>query len=73
MRRDAKYVANEIGKSENWVKRHARELPHHRAGQTYYWTDDDIRALHDQLRVRPEAPQDGALRPVGASGSRRSA
>lgn len=64
MRRDAKYVAEQIGKTTNWVKRHARELPHHRAGQTYYWTDEDVRELLDAQRVRPNAPRDGGLRPI---------
>lgn len=69
----AAQVADKIGKTENWVKRNARHLPHSRAGQTYYWDDEDLRALREALRVRPASPaaDDASLRPIAAG--RRSA
>lgn len=58
MRHDAAFVAREIGKSEKWVKAaaRAREIPHSRAGRTYYWDDEDLRAVKEHLRFRPAAP-----------------
>jgi hypothetical protein len=66
MNRNAGYVAREIGKTENWVKRNANRYPHHRAGKSYFWTDDDIADMLTAMRVRPDAPADdgGALRPI---------
>lgn len=67
MNHDAEYVARQIGKTPNWLKRNAPRLPHSRAGKTYFWTDEDIRDLFAALRVRPDAEaDDGALRPVGS-------
>jgi hypothetical protein len=53
----AAHVANVIGKTENWVKRNAPRLPHHRAGKTYFWTDEDLADLLAQLRQRPNEPR----------------
>jgi hypothetical protein len=55
----AAHVAAVIGKTENWVKRNAPRLPHHRAGKTYFWTDEDIVAILAALQYRPEIPQSG--------------
>lgn len=52
--RNAAYVAQQIGKTEHWVKRNQARLPHHRAGKTYYWTDEDIADILTAQRVRPE-------------------
>lgn len=66
-RHDAAYVAHQIGKTENWLKRHAQSLPHSRAGKTYFWTDEDLRDLFNALRQRPDSVnEDGELRPVGS-------
>lgn len=65
MNRNAAYVAHQIGKTENWVKRNAARYPHHRAGKSYFWTDDDITDMLAAMRVRPAAiDDDGALRPI---------
>lgn len=72
MMHDAIYVARQIGKTPNWVKRHARALPHHKVGRDYMWTDEDIADILAATRVRP-APlehNDGELRPM--SGRRAS-
>lgn len=67
MNHDAAYVARQIGKTETWLKRHARSLPHSRAGKTYFWTDEDLRDLFNALRHRPETDaDDGELRPLGS-------
>jgi hypothetical protein len=58
-RHDAATVAREIGKTENWVKRNARRYPHHRAGITYFWTDEDIVAMLKQMEHRPDAVSTG--------------
>jgi hypothetical protein len=73
MRHDAAYVAREIGKTTQWVKRQARagNLPHSRAGRTYYWDDEDLRAAKDSLRVRPD--QRPAVDPMRPIPSRRRA
>lgn len=67
MRHDVAYVAKEIGKTENWLRRNAPRLPHSRAGRTYFWDDADLAALREALRVRP-ARSVGAdpMRPVPA-------
>lgn len=73
MNHDFAYVANKIGKSENWVKRHAPQLPHHKFGRSYAFDDEDIAEIIEQAKVRPApriASTDGELRP---SGYRRSA
>jgi hypothetical protein len=59
-------VASRIGKTERWVKRHARELPHHRFGRTYVFSDQDVADILAAHRHAPEpaAPAD-ELRPVG--------
>ena len=62
-RYDARQVADKLGKSENWVKRNAHRLPHSRAGKTYFWTDEDLRALFAFLSHRPTQETDG-LRPL---------
>lgn len=67
MRHDAAYVAREIGKTEQWVKREARagKLPHSRAGRSYYWDDEDLRAVREALRVRPDQrPAVDPMRPI---------
>jgi hypothetical protein len=68
---DRVYVAKVIGKTPNWVLRHAHELPHSRAGQTYFWTDADIADLLDHLKVRPSAARPNGPRPI--TGQRRTA
>lgn len=68
MNRNAAHVAREIGKTENWVKRNAHRYPHHRAGQTYFWTDEDIAEMLTAMRVRPNTPTGSAdsLKPLGS-------
>lgn len=70
-RHDAAAVAKAIGKTPNWVRRNAHRLPHSRAGQTYFWTDDDLRDLLEFLKVRPvaAAPSRG---PQPITGTRRA-
>jgi hypothetical protein len=71
-RHTAAQVGDTIGKTEHWVKRNAARLPHHRAGQTYYWTDDDIADILAAQRVRPEGEHTpGAPKPF--TGRRRTA
>lgn len=62
----AAFVARQIGKTENWVKRNARRLPHHKVGRDYMFTDEDIADYLSATRVRPAVPvvDDGSLRPV---------
>jgi hypothetical protein len=75
MRHDAAYVARELGKTELWVKRQARagKLPHSRAGQSYFWDDEDLRAVKESLRVRPSvAPASDPLRPIPSRSRRAS-
>lgn len=59
-------VADKIGKTPNWVRRNAHRLPHSKAGRTYYWDDEDLRALREFLRCRPgqAASSDASLRPL---------
>lgn len=72
-RHDMAYVAREIGKSQQWLRRNVRRLPHSKAGQTYFWDDADLAALREYLRVRPDtSPAGDGLRPV-PSRRRRSA
>lgn len=61
-------VADLIGKTENWVKRNAHRLPHHRFGQTYSFLDDDVTEILAAARVRSSGDDD--MRPIPA---RRSA
>jgi len=67
MRHDAAFVARELGKSPTWVIRQARQgkIPHSRAGRDYFWDDEDLRAVREALRVRPESrPVTDPLRPI---------
>lgn len=71
-RHEVPEVAALIGKSDRWLRRHAHALPHSRAGQTFFWTDDDLRALFAHLSHRPAAvTQADELRPI--TGTRRRA
>lgn len=71
-RHGPEHVAQAVGKTVNWVKRNAARYPHHKAGRTYFWTDDDVA---DILRAmeggRSRTSEDGSLRPI--TGQRRSA
>lgn len=74
-RHDAAYVAREIGKTALWVTRQARSgrLPHSRAGRDYYWDDEDLRAVKESLRVRPEQrPAADPMRPIPSRRARAS-
>lgn len=65
-------VADRIGKTERWVRSHAAELPHHRFGRTYRFSEDDLAAIlaaHRHVPAVPSAPSD-ELRPVGRGASR---
>jgi hypothetical protein len=70
-RRSAEQVAELIGKSGNWVRRNAHRLPHSRAGQTYFWTDQDVADLLEFLRVRP-ASAERSRGPQPITGTRRA-
>jgi len=64
-RRDAAYVAHQVGKTANWVKRNAANYAHHRAGRTYFWTDDDIAEMLKAMERRPAKAAPTGLAPLG--------
>lgn len=71
---DAGYVARQIGKTENWVRRNAAHLPHHRYGKTYGWTDEDIAEIIRLHARRPDSSTAGEdLRPITGQRSRGAA
>lgn len=75
MNHDAAYVARQIGKTENWVKRNAPRLPHHKFGRTYTFTDDDITAILDTGKYRPSqrSSDPDALTPITGRRAEQSA
>jgi excisionase family DNA binding protein len=56
-------VAAEIGKSERWVKRNARNLPHHKFGRTYRFSREDVAAIIAAHQHHPETEAD-TFRPI---------
>lgn len=70
---DAAHVARVIGKTPNWVRRHAAELPHHRYGKTYGWTDEDIAEIVRMHAHRPSGVAGDELRPITGQRSRGAA
>lgn len=75
MRHEAAYVASQIGKTEQWVLRAARsnKIPYSRAGRSYFWDDEDLRALRESLRVRPgERAAADPMRPIPTRSRRAS-
>lgn len=63
---DCAALARRIGKTEHWVRRNARHLPHHRYGRSYRFDAEDVAAIKDMHRKRPEAQATGEqLRPIG--------
>ncbi len=70
---DCAAVARQIGKTERWVRRHAHALPHHRYGRTYVFDAEDVAAIKELHKKRPDARDvEGQLRPINY-GRRRSA
>ncbi len=61
---DAAYVARQIGKTSNWVRRNAARLPHSKAGKSYFWTDEDVAAVLRSLQHRPDPAPTGEVRPI---------
>ncbi len=55
-------LAERIGKTEHWVKRHASQLPHRRFGRSIRWTEEDVEQILAAARRRGEASE---LRPIG--------
>lgn len=69
----AAQLGERIGKSENWVKRHARNLPHHRFGKTYIFTDDDLAEILLSAARKPGSSKSAdEFAPVGGR-NRKSA
>lgn len=71
MTHDAAFVAEQIGKTENWVKANAARLPHHRFGKTYVFTDDDIAEMLAGAKRRPDSPVTGGDELTPIRGRRR--
>lgn len=70
---DCAAVARHIGKTERWVRRNARDLPHHRYGRTYVFDAEDLAAIKELHKKRPDAQDvEGQLRPI-TYGRRKSA
>lgn len=68
---DAAHMARHYGKSENWWKRNAARLPHHKLGQTYFWTDEDVAEILRRAEGGRGPDSSSELRPM--TGRRRSA
>lgn len=54
-----------IGRSAKWVREHAHEYQHHRIGASRVFFDEDVTALLEATRVRPDTHEaDDELRPI---------
>lgn len=63
MNRNFEQAAKELGCYETYLRRHTRDLPHHRFGRTVVFTDDDITEIRAMFRVAPAKPST-ELRPA---------
>lgn len=73
MNRNFEQAAKELGCYETFLRRHTKELPHHRFGRTVVFTDDDITEIRQMFRVAPGKPTNLAPVPGRRSMQRRSA
>lgn len=64
---DAEWVAERLGRSVRWVRSHIGEIPHHKQGGRYRFTEKN---LDDYMRSTEVPPVD-PLRPTRAPRSTR--
>ncbi len=50
---DRKWMAEQIGKTPDWIGRHLDEIPHHKVGISVRFTEADLAAYLEQTAVQP--------------------
>ncbi|SNS63939.1 hypothetical protein SAMN06309944_1118 [Micrococcales bacterium KH10] len=51
---DAAWFAEQIGMSEDWVRRNSKRLPCHKVGRMLRFSEDSVRIFLERTAIDPE-------------------